>query len=66
MQDLKNTIITEDCIEVMKSIPDECIDMTFADPPFNLNKQYNTYKDSKDEEVTLTQFTLRRVVTKRK
>ncbi|WP_252225492.1 DNA methyltransferase [Clostridium sp. ZBS2] len=29
-----------DCLEVMKSIPDESVDLVFADPPFNLNKVY--------------------------
>lgn len=29
-----------DCLEVMKNIPDESVDLVFADPPFNLNKDY--------------------------
>ena len=40
-------IICGDVIEVMKKIPDNYIDMTFADPPFNLNKKYGNYKDKK-------------------
>jgi DNA modification methylase len=28
-------------------IPDNSVDMTFADPPFNLGKKYNNYKDKK-------------------
>ncbi|MBN1900116.1 site-specific DNA-methyltransferase [Candidatus Sumerlaeota bacterium] len=35
-----------DCIEFMKNLPDNCIDITFADPPFNLGKKYNGYKDN--------------------
>lgn len=31
----------------MKQIPDNVIDMTFADPPYNLKKNYDTYKDNK-------------------
>jgi site-specific DNA-methyltransferase (adenine-specific) len=42
-----NKIICGDVIEVMKKIPDNSIDMTFADPPFNLNKKYGNYKDKK-------------------
>ena len=42
-----NEIICGDAIEEMKKIPDNSIDMTFADPPFNLNKKYGNYKDKK-------------------
>lgn len=42
-----NRIICGDAIEEMKKIPSETIDMTFADPPFNLNKKYGNYKDKK-------------------
>lgn len=41
-----NKIIQGDCLESFKNIPDDSIDMTFADPPFNLKKGYNSYKDS--------------------
>jgi len=43
-----NNIIQGDCLEVMKNIPDNSVDVTFADPPFNLKKKYNGYKDSKE------------------
>ncbi|MFH0803622.1 MAG: transcriptional repressor LexA [Candidatus Tagabacteria bacterium] len=42
-----NKIICGDAIEEMRKIPDNTIDMTFADPPFNLNKKYGNYKDRK-------------------
>ena len=42
-----NRIIQGDCLEVMKDIPDNSVDITFADPPFNLKKRYNGYKDNK-------------------
>ena len=29
-----NTIIQQDCIEFMKTLPNECIDLVFADPPY--------------------------------
>lgn len=41
-----NKILQGDCLELMKQIPNDSIDMTFADPPFNLKKGYNSYKDS--------------------
>lgn len=31
-----NRIIKGDCIEVLKKIPDDLIDLIFADPPYNL------------------------------
>lgn len=41
-----NKIIQGDCLELLKQIPDSSVDMTFADPPFNLKKGYNSYKDN--------------------
>ncbi len=41
-----NQIIQGDCLELFKDIPDNSVDMTFADPPFNLNKKYTSYDDS--------------------
>ena len=31
-----NKIIQGDCIKVLKTFPDESIDLVFADPPYNL------------------------------
>ncbi|MGJ1317751.1 DNA-methyltransferase [Sphingobacterium spiritivorum] len=31
-----------DCLNVMRSIPDNSVDLVFADPPFNLNKEYKS------------------------
>jgi len=42
-----NRIIQGDCLEVMKNIPGNSVDTTFADPPFNLGKKYNGYIDDK-------------------
>jgi site-specific DNA-methyltransferase (adenine-specific) len=47
MENFINQIIHGDCIEVMQQIPSDSIDVTFADPPFNLKKKYGTYKDEK-------------------
>jgi site-specific DNA-methyltransferase (adenine-specific) len=41
-----NQIIQGDCLELFKNIPDNSVDMTFADPPFNLKKKYTSYNDS--------------------
>jgi len=45
---LNNQIFHGDCLKLMKQIPDNSVDITFADPPFNLKKQYNGYKDNKE------------------
>ncbi|MTI08872.1 site-specific DNA-methyltransferase [Curvivirga aplysinae] len=31
-----NEVLLGDCIELLKSLPDESVDMVFADPPYNL------------------------------
>ncbi len=36
-----------DCLELMRSMPAESVSMVFADPPFNLNKKYSSYKDNR-------------------
>ncbi|MDR0588655.1 MAG: site-specific DNA-methyltransferase [Burkholderiales bacterium] len=41
-----NKILHGDCLELFKKIPDNSVDMTFADPPFNLQKRYASYKDN--------------------
>ena len=37
------------CLEVLKTIPSETIDLAFADPPFNLTKDYSGYSDDRGE-----------------
>lgn len=50
MKIFNNKILNGDSIELFKEIPDNSIDITFADPPFNLKKKYNGYKDSLEFE----------------
>jgi len=40
-------VILGDCLETLKTLPDNSIDVCFADPPFNLDKKYATYKDQR-------------------
>ena len=35
-----DTIIQGDCLEVMQTFPDKSVDLIFADPPFNVGKDY--------------------------
>ena len=46
MDDLINTIQRRDCIKGMNALPDGCIDLAFADPPFNIGYDYDVYDDS--------------------
>ncbi|GIK63192.1 MAG: methyltransferase [Chloroflexota bacterium] len=41
-----NKILLGDCLESLATIPDNTIDVCFADPPFNLDKKYGSSKDS--------------------
>ncbi|MFX1506393.1 MAG: DNA methyltransferase, partial [Promethearchaeota archaeon] len=43
---LRNKIICGDCIEIMMTLPSNTIDLAFADPPYNLKKDYGVYSDS--------------------
>ncbi|GAA4431356.1 site-specific DNA-methyltransferase [Bremerella cremea] len=38
-------LTTGDCIAEMKKLPDGCIDLAFADPPFNIGYKYDVYDD---------------------
>jgi site-specific DNA-methyltransferase (adenine-specific) len=34
LKNFTNTIVNGDCLNILKQIPDNYVDMTFADPPF--------------------------------
>lgn len=39
-----------DCIQIMSQLPSESVDLIFADPPFNLGKQYSSNVDDNISE----------------
>ena len=41
-----NTIICGDCVEVMRSIPDDTIDLIVTSPPYNIGIEYDGYEDN--------------------
>ncbi len=45
---LESVLLHGDCIEKLKSIPDNSIDFCFADPPYNLKKKYENWDDGID------------------
>lgn len=42
-----NKAYNGDCIELMKNINDETVDLFFADPPFNIGIKYDNYNDNR-------------------
>lgn len=39
-----NNIYQGDCVELLKELPDESIDLIFADPPYNLQLSGELYR----------------------
>lgn len=48
-KEVKSFIESEDCVEYMRKLPSNCVDMFFADPPYNLYKDYASYSDDKKD-----------------
>jgi DNA modification methylase len=50
MTELKtNRIIHGDCLAEMRELPAGCVDLAFADPPFNIGYHYDTYRDNRQD-----------------
>ena len=45
LNDEDSQLLQGDCIENLRSLPENCVDFAFADPPYNLGKSYNNYSD---------------------
>jgi|GEM_PF-140478 len=45
--ELLNTLHKAPCLDVLRAIPSETVDLAFADPPFNLTKPYNGCTDDR-------------------
>ncbi|HNR90734.1 MAG TPA: site-specific DNA-methyltransferase [Spirochaetota bacterium] len=39
IESLINTVIQGDCLDVMKSMPDKCVDLVLTDPPYGLGER---------------------------
>ena len=46
LEDIINTIIKGDCIEVMKTLPEGCVDLLVSSPPYSVNIKYDVYDDN--------------------
>ena len=38
-------LIKGDALKVLKALPDNSVDLIFVDPPYNIGKNFNGYKD---------------------
>lgn len=47
LNDWINTVQCVDCVEAMKRLPDDCIDLIFADPPYNLQLKNELIRPNK-------------------
>jgi site-specific DNA-methyltransferase (adenine-specific) len=43
-------ILTGDCLEHLAGLPAGCVDLAFADPPFNIGYEYDVYRDRRARE----------------
>jgi site-specific DNA-methyltransferase (adenine-specific) len=45
-----NTIVQGDCVKSLAKLPAGCVDLAFADPPFNIGYEYDVYHDKKGRD----------------
>ena len=53
LKDYLDKVLKGDCLEILPEIEDDCVDICFADPPFNLEKKYISYKDRRPANLYL-------------
>ena len=56
-------VLTGDCVRLLDGLPEACVDLAFADPPFNIGYEYDAYDDrrAKDDYLAWTETWLRAV-----
>jgi site-specific DNA-methyltransferase (adenine-specific) len=42
---IRNTVICSDCLEVMRQLPDKCVDLVLTDPPYGIGVIKKTYQN---------------------
>jgi len=50
MEELLGRVHCKDCVEGMRELPDGCVDLVFADPPFNIGYRYDVYDDQREAD----------------
>ena len=51
LENIINTIINDDCLKVLKDLPDRCIDLVLTDPPYGVNYEGGATNDVKREKL---------------
>ena len=46
LEQMINQVICGDCLEIMKDIPDNSIDLVVTDPPYGIDLKYDVYDDT--------------------
>ena len=44
-------LYNDDCLKVMKELPENSIDLCISSPPYNIGKSYNTYNDTRKDYI---------------
>jgi len=63
-----SVIYCGDCLDELKRLPDNCIDLVYLDPPFNSNRNYEVFwGDTRerlwlDEKVSIQLVTVKQVI----
>lgn len=42
---IESQLINDDCIKVLRNLPENFVDFAFADPPYNIKKKYDNWHD---------------------
>ena len=44
--EFENRIICANSLEILKQLPDNCVDIIFTSPPYNFGRDYDEYNDT--------------------
>ena len=44
-------IVCADSLKILKTLPDNCVDIIFTSPPYNFDMEYSEYKDRKNWDI---------------
>lgn len=50
------TIFHGNCLDILATIPDNSVDLIFADPPYNIGKKFGEFKDSWPSDVDYAEW----------
>jgi len=45
-----NQVLSGDCLKWLAKMPKGCVDLAFADPPFNIGYEYDSYDDRRERD----------------